>query len=537
MGHFQGEGGKGKRPMWAEDFAITLKRRSARGAQPYHRQVFEQIRAAILDSRLRPGDRLPSTRDCAAMLGLARNTVARAYEDLLVAGYLEGRTGSGTFVSAGPIPASTVPASTVPASTVTSAKASSTVTSAKASSTVTSAKATSTKVTDRGFADGLTTGFLPYDFRPGIPDWDAFPRTLWLRLMGRAMRLRAPDLSRYGGPGGHFPLREAIARHLAVSRAVSAGAHQVVIVSGSQQALDLIARLRVRPGDCIALEDPGYPEARRVLAGATAGLVPVPVDGEGIDVPALERRCRRGTVPRVLYVTPSHQFPTGVTLSLARRFALLEWAARQDVLIIEDDYDSEFRLPGRTVESLQGLDRSHRTVYVGTFSTVLFPPLRVGYVVLPPALVEPFMRLKWLADRQTSTLEQLALADFLEEGHFDRHLIRMRRLVAVRRAALRAALETHMSEWMEMSPPTAGMHLMVRLKLARRGASSTELEQRVVSAALSRGVGVYPVGPCWARPAESAALLLGYAALTEESIDKGIRLLSNVVGAIARSGR
>jgi GntR family transcriptional regulator/MocR family aminotransferase len=509
--------------MWAGDFAITLQRRSGRGAQPYHRQVFDQIRNAILDRRLRPGDRLPSTRDCAAMLGLARNTVARAYEDLLVAGYLEGKRGAGTFVSAGPVAPD-------PDSRPASRKAASV--SAPGGQAL-----PAPPLAGRERAEGLTTGFLPYDFRPGIPDWDAFPRTLWLRLMGRAMRRRAPDLSRYGGPAGHLPLRRAIARHLAVSRGVSASPQQVVIVSGSQQALDLIARLRVRPGDRVALEDPGYPEARRVLAGDTARAVPIGVDDEGIVVPALERACRRGSAPRLLYVTPSHQFPTGVTLSLARRFALLEWAARRDVLIVEDDYDSEFRLPGLTVESLQGLDRSQRTVYVGTFSTVLFPPLRVGYVVLPPGLVEPFVRLKWLADRQTPTLEQLALTDFLEEGHFERHLRRMRRLVAGRRAALRAAVEEHMGEWIEMSPPTAGMHLMLRLKLARSGASARDVERRVESAALSRGVGVYPVGPCWARSAGSAALLLGYAALPEERIEKGIRLLAGIVPAAARGRR
>ena len=234
-------------------------------------------------------------------------------------------------------------------------------------------------------------------------------------------------------------------------------------MSGSQQALDLIARLCVRPGDGIALEDPGYPEAHRVLSASAGRRFYAPVDDEGIDVDSLVRMTRSLPAPRLLYVTPSHQFPTGATLSLPRRLALLDWAARRNVLIIEDDYDSEFRSPGRMIESLQGLDRAHRVIYVGTFSTILFPPLRIGYVVLPPEMVEAFVQAKWLADRQSPTLEQLALTDFLEEGHFERHLRKMRRLASARRDALRAALEEHLGKRVELSRPSAGMHLMIRL--------------------------------------------------------------------------
>ncbi len=491
--------------MWAQELAIPVRTRTEAGAQPYHRQVFEQVRRAILEGTLASGDRLPSTRACARMLGLARNTVARAYEDLLAAGYLAGRVGSGTYVSAGLAPGPV---------------------SAQAPAVV--------KPTAAAIPSSLTTGYLPFDFRPGIPDWEAFPRALWLRLVGRAMKLRAAELSRYGEPGGHLPLRAAISRYLAVSRGVSAGPEQVVIVSGSQQGLDLIARVTLSPADAVALEDPGYPEARHVLAAAARPYF-VPVDGEGIDVGALERLCRRGAGPRLVSVTPSHQFPTGVTLSLSRRFALLELAARRNALIVEDDYDSEFRLPGRTLESLQGLDRAQRTVYLGTFSTVLFPPLRVGYVVLPPGLVEPVLRAKWLADRQTATLEQLALTDFLEEGHFERHLRRMRRLVDSRRAALRSAVETHASEWLALPEPRAGMHQVAGLTLSLRGLDAQAVERRVSAAALSRGIGVAPVAPCWSRPPRHPALLLGYAALPEEKIRRGIKLLAAEIALLARS--
>jgi GntR family transcriptional regulator/MocR family aminotransferase len=306
----------------------------------------------------------------------------------------------------------------------------------------------------------------------------------------------------------------------------------VVIVSGSQQALDLIARLCVHPRDSVALEDPGYPEARRVLAGSATRQLFIPVDDEGIDVRALAQRTRTHGPPRVLYVTPSHQFPTGATLSLSRRLALLDWAARRDVLIIEDDYDSEFGSPGRMIESLQGLDRAHKVIYVGTFSTVLFPPLRVGYVVLPPEMVEPFVQAKWLADRQTPTLEQLALTDFLEEGHFERHLRRMRRLVSARRDALRAALEAHLSDWIELPRPSAGMHLMIRLSAPHPGVSAPDTEKRVVAAAASQGVGIYPVGPCCHVPPKEPAFLLGYAALTEQRIQEGIGILSKQISLL-----
>ncbi len=490
--------------MHAEELIITLGTARAGRRSPFHRQVFAQIRSAILDGRLRPADKLPSTRELAGKLGIARNTVVRAYEDLLAEGYLEGRVGSGTFVAAGlKAPSGAGPGSAEP----------------------------------RGAKTGLREpsgepqfpGYLPIDFRPGIPDWDAFPRALWHRLIGRALRANERELSRYGQPGGYPPLRRAIARHLAISRGVVADAEQVVIVSGSQQALDLIARLHVHPGESVAFEDPGYPEARQVLARQVSRPLFVPVDEEGLDVQALARRSRRGPPPRLVYVTPSHQFPTGVTLSLARRLALLDWALRNGSLVIEDDYDSEFHGPGRAVESIQGLDRAGRVLYIGTFSTVLFPPLRVGYVVLPPGLVEPFVRAKWLADRQTPTLEQLALTDFLEAGYFERHLRRMRRLVSGRQDALRAAIGRHFGGLLEPPQPAAGMHLLLRLPTRALSTSPEAFERRVVSGAAARGVGIYPVGPCYSTAPAQAAFLLGYAAMPEERIREGMSILAEIM--------
>lgn len=502
--------------MLSDQLTIDLKPGGRR--RPYHQQIYAQVREAILVGRLRPGDRLPATRDLAAQLNLARNTVVRAYEDLLTDGFLTGKAGAGTFVAPEAAPA-------LDSAGVSDGRR---VETAAALELTAWGRAASREVPD----DPLGAP-PPIDFRPGTPDWQAFPRALWLRLLGRALRKEASELTRYGDPAGYFPLREAIARHLALSRGVVARPEQVVIVGGSQQALDLLARLAVSPGDAVAVEEPGYPEARRVFAAAGARLVTVPVDAEGMRVEELAPLAGTQT-PRLLYVTPSHQFPTGVTLPLGRRLALLDWAERARVLVVEDDYDSEFHYGQRPVASLQGLAREGRVAYVGTFSTVLFPPLRVGYVVLPPQLVRPFVKAKWLADRQTPMLEQLALADFLDEGHFARHLRRMRRLAAERRAALLAAVGESFGERASVPAAGTGMHVMLLFRLPKSAAGRPgRFEARLVARAAALGVGVYPVASCRASSSDEAAVLLGYAALPPERIREGVRRLARAFDEIA----
>jgi len=497
--------------MIVEGMIISVDR-SERGLPvPYHRQIYGQIRAAILSGRLRPGDRLPATRDLARQLGLARNTVVRAYEDLAAEGYLESQVGSGTRV---PVRLAVARAErSTPADMPT-----------EPSEYGLSAWARRVLVTG---SERAAAPALPYDFRPGVPDWSAFPRTIWLRALGRALREKSDELVRYGEPAGYFPLRQAIARHLAVSRGVRAAVEQVVIVSGAQQALDLLIRLRVDAGDVVAMEEPGYPEARQAFIAAGARVRSLPVDNEGLQ----PERLREGQVaslpPRLVYVTPSHQFPTGVTLTLERRLALLDWARQVDTLLVEDDYDSEFRYAGRPVESLQGLDKAGRVAYVGTFSTVLFPPFRIGYVVLPEGMMRPFVRAKHLADRQSATLEQIALASFIEEGHFERHLRRMRRLAAQRREAMVVALKEQLG--IEVAPPETGMHLLVALGSCWAGSahrSAEAAEAAIVAKAAGMGVGVYPGGPCWAERCREPSLLLGYAALGPDQIREGIRRLA-----------
>jgi GntR family transcriptional regulator/MocR family aminotransferase len=362
-------------------------------------------------------------------------------------------------------------------------------------------------------------GPLPFDFRPGRPDWDTFPRQVWGRLTARQVRERSEQLASYGDPAGYRPLREAIATHLGQTRGVRCSAEQVVVVNGSQQGADLLVRLFLDPGDHAALEDPGYAGAALTLRAHGMTVRPVPVDDDGLDVSALPSP-DDPAAPRLVYVTPSHQFPTGATLSLPRRLRLLEWAARRGALIVEDDYDSDFRYSGRPLESLQGLDTHGVVAYVGSFSKALFPPLRVGFVVLPPRLVEPFVAAKWLADRQTATLDQQVLSDFIGEGHFERHLRRMRRLYQGRRDTLLRALRTHFGDTLTPGGDGAGLHLVGWLP-AGEDATALSLE------AARLGVAAPPLDPYYQGKVRRPGLMLGYAALDEVRIVEGIARLAH----------
>jgi GntR family transcriptional regulator/MocR family aminotransferase len=302
---------------------------------------------------------------------------------------------------------------------------------------------------------------------------------------------------------------------------VRCNASQVVVVNGSQQAADLLARVWLDPGDAAAVEDPGYPEAALALRAYGVYVLPTPVDEDGLQVERLPKPSDP-QAPRLIYVTPSHQFPTGTVLSLRRRVALLEWAAQRGALLLEDDYDSEFRYEGRPLESLQGLDQGGRVAYVGSFSTALFPPLRIGYAVLPPELVEPFVAAKWLADRQTATIDQQVLADFIQAGHFSRHLRRMGRLYGLRRAALLSALAEHLPQAVQAGGAGAGLHLVAWLR-------DDVDEQAVAAVAADRDVGVYPLGRSRLRAQGRPGLLLGYAALGEHEIQEGVRRLAEAL--------
>ena len=482
------------------------------GPGALYQQLYQSLRGAILAGQLVPGARLPATRALARELGVSRNTVLLAYEQLLAEGYALGQAGSGTYVAA-----------SLPDAMLTTAQA--------APEVVDASEPARPRLSAYGLhvsthspillpGDEPRPASVRYDFRYGLPAVEELPHEIWRRLLARRARSASLRSLRYGPPEGYGPLREAIADYLRRSRAVVCDPDQIVVVNGSQQALDLAARVLLDPGDRVVLEEPHYLGARQVFLAAGAELLSGPVDNEGLNVKALPSA---GADARLAYVTPSHQFPTGAIMSLARRLALLAWAEQNEAYVIEDDYDSEYRYEGRPVEAVQGLDRSGRVIYVGTFSKVLFPALRLGYVVLPRPLIQPFLAAKWLTDRHTSTLEQEMLTDFICEGHFERHLRRSRTRNAARRAALLEALNTHLGSRISIAGSNAGIHLLVWLHDA--GLEQDDLIEKAAQA----GVGLYPVSPYYVTPPSSPGLLLGYAAMTEVEIRDGIERLAKVL--------
>lgn len=476
-------------------------------AVPLHRQLYDGLRGAVLSGRLAPGSRLPSTRALASELGVSRNTAMSAYLQLLAEGYLEGRVGSGTFV-AGSLPDEMLGFRAA---------------GAKADRTADSGGGLSRRGSLLAGTRTSTVGGVgrPRAFRPGVPALDEFPSEVWRRLSGRVWRRPEPDLLGYGYPAGYGPLREEISAYLRASRAVLCEADQVIVVSGSQQALDLCARVLLDPGDAAWVEDPGYGGARAALLGSGARLVPVPVDAEGLDVAAGKER-EPGA--QLACVTPSHQFPTGATMSLGRRLELLAWAEEADSWVVEDDYDSEYRYTGRPLEALQGLDEGGRVVYVGTFSKVLFPALRLGYLVVPLGLVDAFVAARELVDRQPPGVEQAVLARFMGEGHFARHVRRMRVLYATRRTALLDAAGRHLDGLLEIRPAEAGMHLVGELP---EGVDDREASRLAAQAGIEApAISVYGGG--------NGGLMLGYAAVGVEEIEAAVRRLAEALRPLER---
>lgn len=359
----------------------------------------------------------------------------------------------------------------------------------------------------------------PRPFRFGIPALRSFPYKLWSRLLIRqASRLPASAFT-YQHAAGYLPLREAIAAHVMVSRGVHCTPEQIIIVSGAQGGLDLAARLLINAGDPVWIEDPGYLKARGAFLGSGAKIIPVPVDQEGLVV---EAGIARAPQAGLVYLTPSHQFPLGVTLSLARRIALLDWARRADAYILEDDYDSEYHYTRRPLSALQGLDHDGRVIYIGTFSKVLFPALRIGYLILPSHLVEAFRTVRNLIDTHPPMLDQAVLTDFIVDGHFTRHLRKMRSLYAERRAAL---LEAVREINLEINPPEAGMHCIGWLPEEMDALS-------LVREAANQGVDIAPVSHFSIEPLARNGILLGYSDYSVEQIRDGIRRLAMAMDSI-----
>jgi GntR family transcriptional regulator/MocR family aminotransferase len=468
---------------------------------PMFRQLYDGLRRSILNRTLAPGVRLPATRSLAGELGVSRNTVLNAYEQLLAEGYLEGKVGSGTFVPR-----------TLPEETLQVRPA---VPPSRTPRTERPRLSRRGERLAQAAASISCSSRTPRPLRPGIPALDAFPFETWMRLVARHQRRPPRDLLSYADPAGYMPLRKAIAAHLGPARAVHCEPEQVLVITGAQQALDLIARVLLDPGDAAWVEDPGYPGVRAALRGAEVRVTPVPVDDDGLDVAEGQRRSPDA---RLVYVTPSHQYPLGVTMSLSRRLALLDWARRANAWVVEDDYDSEFRYAGRPLEAMQGLDCDGRVIYLGTFSKVLFPSLRLGYLVVPPEMAEAFTAARMVTDRQTTTPNQAVLADFIHEGHILRHIRRMRTLYSERQEVLLKAAQRDLGGLLEVCPCETGLHLIGWLT---DGRSDREMSQAVLQA----GVEAPPLSKyCVERP-RRGGLMLGYAGSDGRQIREAVRRL------------
>lgn len=469
---------------------------------PLQIQIFDQVRDAILSGRLAPGTRLPASRTLASELTVSRNTVLAAFERLYAEGYTEGQVGSGTRVSL-----------VLPEELLSARKNFTEEDVLSGHSGKLSRLATRLQLYRRPNKVAHLRAF-----RPGLPDLDSFPFAVWSRLVGRFWRNPRKDLVFSGDLSGYRPLRDVVAGYLGAVRGLHCCGENVVITSGAQQALDLIARTLIDQGDKVWVENPGYSGLRNTLAAAGAELVHVPVDEGGLSVKSGIEMAPNAVLAAV---TPSHQYPLGVTMGLPRRLELLEWARGKDAWILEDDYDSDFRYSGRPLSALQGLDQSGRVIYVGTFSKILFSTLRLGYVVLPDHLLDPFLAVRSALDDHPALALQPALTEFIEDGHFAAHLRRLRKLYGERQEILIDALDRQGSGLFHAAPHEAGMHLIAEmknhLKMTDTQASDQAHAINLAAPALSSYFANSSV--------DQRGLVLGYAGLTEIEIRKGVEKL------------
>lgn len=466
--------------------------------EPLYRQLYGKLRARILSGELEVGERLPSSRDLAGELRVSRNVVLLAYEQLEAEGYVCGRSGSGTYVSEGLAPGREGPPRR-PAPVELSRFGA-----------YAAARGTSLDAPHRGGRD------FPYDFACGQSNVQSFPFVMWQRILRRHARRMSQTLD--NGPiGGSARLREAICAHLKRARGVHCDPSRIVIVNGSQQALDLVVRVLLERGDHVAIEEPVHQGIRELLNFSGACLHPVPVDGNGL-IPE-----RLPAAARALVVAPSHQFPTGALLPLHRRRALLHWAARANAVIVEDDCDGELQYRERRLESLQGLDTEERVIYIGSFSRTILPAPRLGYLVLPVGMVSAFSAAKWLCDRHTGTLEQEALADLITSGLYERHLRRVLRHGVTARTTLLQAVAEHLGNRVTLTGHGAAAHIVLWL-------DCDASEEAVIAGAAACGVRVHGLSPHFSS-SPRPGILLGYARLSDAEIREGIRRLAAVITA------
>ena len=467
------------------------------GRDDLARQIHRQLRAAIVSGRLSRGDRLPPTRELARRLDVSRNTVSLAYEWLVAEGLLAGRKGAGSFVESEPV--------------------------SHPQRKSGGAAIRVREVWESIDAPEPRAAAPRCDFGVGTPDASLFPFDTWRRLLAR--QLRASKLPAvYGDAAGHPKLRAAIARSIAVSRGVSADADDVIVTNGAQQAFDLIARVLLEPEMCVVVEEPGYPPPRLLFESYGARVTPVRVDGQGLDVAKLPDDAR------LVYVTPSHQFPLGMPMSHARRAALLAWAERRNAVVIEDDYDSEFRFGGRPLETLQAIDRGGRVIYAGSFSKSLLPSLRLGFLIAPPSLRRALRAASYVAGWYCQWPAQAALASLIEKGLLARHVRKVRREYAARHDRILGVLTSNFDEWLEPVPSVTGMHLAARLR-----SRSVRFEAEIAERAREAEVGFDRLSLYCASPPRQAGLVLGYGAIATADIDEGLRRLRRCVTQAAAS--
>jgi GntR family transcriptional regulator / MocR family aminotransferase len=473
-------------------------------SSPLYRRLYEWIRSAILTGELRAGQKIPSTRYLASELKVSRITVLYAFQQLSAEGYIDSSPGSGTYV----------------------------------------AKSIPDQATRLGFGkqprlvnhsecpgsrriSQLSTKLSPFPtlpfgieaFRVGLPALDHFPIAIWSRLVARRWRQPKKEMLMYGDRMGFAPCREAIAEYVTTVRGVRCDASQVMIVNGSQQGLALSARALLDPGDPVWIEEPGYPGAFQAFRGVTDNLIPVPVDDSGLDVKEGIKRCPKA---RAAFVTPSHQFPMGMTMSTGRRMMLVDWAFRNNAWIVEDDYDSEYDFRNRPIAAVQGLDTNARVIHVGTFSKVLFPSLRLGYLVIPSDLASAFCRVRQASDISHSTLEQAVLADFIREGHLARHIRRMRMIYLERNQMLVAEIQEQLGGTVEIVSTQAGMHLVCLLPA---GVDDTMVWQRAAKV----GIASWPLSICYQSKPQRGGLVLGYGGVDQKQIQDGVKRLAAIV--------
>jgi len=480
------------RRSWAELYAFDVDRAAD---APVFRQIYLQLRSAILSGALRPGMKLPSTRELAVQLGVSRSAVVAAFEQLLAEGYASGRKGAGTFIA---------PDLPEPFAAIHGRKP-----------RPLSVAGTATFLDLGDFVD-VTAQSDERPFNLGRTLVDARTAELWRKLSARSLRGFGRQHLGYADPHGMLELRRSVCEYLRAARAVRCEPEQVVITAGTQQAVDIVTRVMRGPDEEVWIEDPGYSLTRLALVAAGAKVCPVPVDQHGVNV---TEGIRRAPKARAVFITPSHQFPKGVALSMARRLELLAWAREQGAWIVEDDYASEFRYGGRPLASLQGLDVAERVIYIGTLNKALFPGLRLGYAVVPPSLVRAFVTTRYLMDRQPSSLCQAVVTAFMEEGHFAAHIRRMREMYRGQRDALVAALRRRLGDHLTVDPPDQGMHLVA---YTRRGLSDVGIER----AARDHGVVVRAMSRLYVEAPAQSALMLGFSGYPRQIIVPAVARLA-----------